>query len=248
MSIGYWSHNKYYRMNVEELVTEFCGWKPLTDLISYAQEGRDQAFLTALFQTGGRVSEVLALMKRNFMIRSVEGVVVVTDMILLKRYKKLSEYVDSEGSRKWETEKLLTKRKQFPIKIAEPLTPILLKWLDHYENLLFPSPYKLGPLSRWWAYKLVRHLDKVIPEKLRTQLDLNKPLIKNGKEVKHKLNLWLHWFRSQRASQLVDNYNYEVLDLVDYFSWKKQDTALIYARRGWRGLASKMQATQITYV
>jgi len=85
--------------------------------------------------------------------------------------------------RKWKTQKLLAKRKQFPIKIAEPLTPILLKWLDHYENLLFPSPYKIGePLSRWWAYKLVRHLDKTIPERLRTQLGLNKPLIKMVKK------------------------------------------------------------------
>jgi len=247
--MSYWKLNDYYRMSVEKLVTGFCGWKALIELMNHAQQGRNQAFLTALFLTGGRVSEVLSLVKSNFIVARSEGVVIVSNMPLFKRYKKVAEYEDQEGHIKWETEKQETTRKQFPILIAEPMVSLLLEWLDKCNDLLFPSPYKIGkPLSRWWAYKLVRDLDQRIPEDLRDQLDLNKPLVKGKEKVKPRLNLWLHWFRSQRASQLVDNYGYEVLDLVDFFSWKKQDTALIYARRGWRGLASKMRATQITYV
>jgi hypothetical protein len=45
----------------------------------------------------------------------------------------------------------------------------------------------------------------------------------------------------------VLDYGYEVVDLIDYFTWEKYDTALRYAKKGWRGLAAKMQGP-ITYV
>lgn len=58
--------------------------------------------------------------------------------------------------------------------------------------------------------------------------------------------MWPHWFRAQRASQLVADYGFEVMDLVDFFRWEKSDVALTYARRGWRGLASKMRPVKYT--
>jgi len=247
---GYWSTHDYYRLCVKDFVEEFCGWTPLKQLIvEHATQGRDQAFLTTLFLTGGRVSEVLALQKQNFEVREAEGLILVRNMPLLKRYKKLSATQDTEGHKKWVTQKLVKTRKPFPIQLAEPLTPMLTDWLGKNEGLLFPSPYKVGePLTRQWAYHLIRTLDSQLPSSLREALGLNKPFIKDGKKINDRLHLWLHWFRSQRASQLVDNYGYEILDLVDYFSWQKYDTALTYARRGWRGLASKMQVAQVTYV
>jgi hypothetical protein len=68
------------------------------------------------------------------------------------------------------------------------------------------------------------------------------------KKISSTLHLWLHWFRSQRASQLVRDYGFEVIDLIKYFSWEKYETALHYAQKGWKDLASKMQARKITYV
>jgi len=250
MRVGYWLNHDYYRLSVKDYVEEFCGWTALKQLIvDYATQGRDQAFLTTLFLTGGRVSEVLALQKTNFEVREPEGLILVRNMPLLKRYKKLSK--DEEG--KWITQKLVKTRKPFPIRLAEPLTPILLEWLEKNEGLLFPSPYKIGfPLSRHWAYHLIRVLDSQLPRDLKEELGLNKKFIKTveGKQVEiaDVLHLWLHWFRSQRASQLVSDYGYEVIDLIDYFSWLRYDTALTYARKGWRGLAAKMQVAQVTYV
>jgi len=245
---GYWSFNKYYRLNVKDFIEEFCGWQPLKDLVGYASPDRDQGFIVALFLTGGRVSEVLALTRQNLEIRQAEGLIIVRNMNLLKRYKKLSESVDAQGKRRWVTERVEKKRKPFPIMMREPLTPILIEWLNKTQGLLFPSPYKLGfPLSRFWAYKLIRNLDNQISSELREDLGLNKPFVKDGKKISDRLHLWLHWFRSQRASQLVNDYGYEVIDLIDYFSWERYDTALTYARRGWKGLASKMQIAQVAY-
>ena len=247
--VGYWSQNKYYRLNVKDYVEGFCGWKPLKELVGNVESERDQAFITDLFLTGGRVTEVLGLKHQNFDVREAERVIIVRGMKLLKRYKKLSETVDPEGKKHWTTQNLLKVRKPFPIVLMEPLTPILLQWLNRTEELLFPSLYKIGfPLSRFWAYKLIRRLDKAISNNLREDLGLNKPFIKEGKKISDRLHLWLHWFRSQRASQLVSDYGYEVIDLVDYFSWERYDTALTYARKGWRGLASKMLTAQVTYV
>jgi len=246
---GYWSFNDYHRLNVKDFVEEFCGWKALMELSSYAYPGRDQAFVNTLFLTGGRVSETLALKRENFEVRHNEGLVLVRNMPLLKRYKKLSASINEAGKKEWVTEKLSKTRKPFPIIIREPLAPIFLDYLGKIDGLLFPSPYKHGfPLSRFWAYKLIRALDNRAPEELKEKLGLNKPFKANGVKIADTIHLWLHWFRSQRASQLVSDYGYEVIDLIDFFSWERYDTALTYARKGWRGLASKMQIAQVTYV
>ena len=249
LKVGYWASHDYYRLNVKDFVEEFCGWTPLKQLCDYAVPGRDQAFLTTLFLTGGRVSEVLALQKQNFEVREAEGLILIRNMPLLKRYKKLSATLNAEGHKKWVTQRLIKTRKPFPIRLAEPLTPILTGWLGKSQGLLFPSPYRIGlPLTRFWAYHFIRTLDSQIPESLRENLGLNKPFIKDGVTISDRLHLWLHWFRSQRASQLVSDYGYEVIDLIDYFSWERYDTTLTYARKGWRGLAAKMQIAQVTYV
>ncbi|MBS7616231.1 site-specific integrase [Candidatus Bathyarchaeota archaeon] len=244
--VGHWSSHTYARLSVKDFVEEFCGWQPLCELINHAESGRNRAFLACLFLTGGRVGEVLSLRKENFELRRRERVLIVRGMPLLKRYKKTAEQVDVSGKKHWVTEKVQATRKPFPILLREPLTPILLAWIEQSKDLLFPSPYKHGePLSRFWAYHFIRSLDKTLPLELKQKLGLDKPFIKNGKLVADKLHLWLHWFRSQRASQLVSDFGFEVADLVDYFSWEHYGTALTYARRGWKGLASKMRKAKL---
>jgi integrase len=241
---GYWATHPYIRLNVKDYSEEWVGYQPLLELIELASQPREQAFLSALFLTGGRVSEVLALRKNNFEIRKRERVIVVRNMPLLKRYKKLSEVKDEEGRRKWVTEKLQKTRKPFPIPLKEPLTPYLLGWLDslpNEDNLLFESPYNVGkPLTRFWAYHVIRDLDNRLTPELRQKLGLDKPFVVDGKVVKDKLHLWLHFFRSQRACCLVSEYGFQLHDLIDWFSWEHIQTAMDYAKKGWRGLAEKM--------
>lgn len=236
---GNW--RKYVRLNVEEFVEEWIGWEPLISLIGHAKNERNKAFLATLFLTGGRVTEVLSLRKENFEIREFEGLIVVRGMRLLKRYRKVGE-IEENGKKKWITEKLVKTRKPFPILLNEPLTHILLDWLDKVKTLLFPSPYNPGrPLTRFWAYKLIRKIDSTISENLREKLGLNKPFTINGERVSDRIHLWPHWFRSQRACQLVSDYGFQLHDLIDWFSWEHVETAMRYSKRGWRGLAQKMK-------
>jgi len=242
--IGYWATHPYIRLNVRDYSEEWVGYEPLLELIELASQPREQAFLSALFLTGGRVSEVLALKKSMFEIRKRERVIVVRNMPLLKRYRKIEEIKDEQGRRKWVTEKLQKTRKPFPIPLKEPLTPYLLNWIEaipEEEGLLFPSPYRVGkPLSRFWAYHVIRGLDNRLTPELMQKLALHKPLVVDGKVVKDRLHLWLHFFRSQRACCLVSEYGFQLHDLIDWFSWEHIQTAMDYAKKGWRGLAEKM--------
>ena len=239
----------YARLSVRDYIEEFCGWNNLKAIIDYAGTEREQAFFSALFETGGRVSEVLALTKQNFILNEPKGVIIVRDMPLMKRYRKIKEIENPEETgRKWITEKIHKKRKQFPILLKEPLTPILLKWLEKTSDLLFPSPYRAGlPLTRFWAYYQIRKIDRKLPEDVRAALGLNKPFIYREYYISSRLHLWLHWFRSQRASQLVHDYGFEIMDLLNFFEWERYETALHYAKKGWRDLANKMQDVQVSY-
>jgi integrase len=240
---GYWATHPYIRLNVKDYSEEWVGYEPLLELIELASQPREQAFLSALFLTGGRTSEVLSLRKNMFEIRKRERVIVVRNMPLLKRYRKLSEVKDGKG-RKWITEKLQKTRMPFPILLKEPLVPYLLNWIEALPNedsLLFESPYNVGkPLTRFWAYHVIRDLDNRLTPELRSKLGLHKAFIKDGKIVKDRLHLWLHWFRSQRACCLVSEFNFQLHELLDYFSWEHIQTAMDYAKKGWRGLAEKM--------
>lgn len=53
-------------------------------------------------------------------------------------------------------------------------------------------------------------------------------------------NLFNHWFRAQRASQLAFEYGFDVHDLVEWFNWKDIETALHYSSKGYKSLAAKM--------
>jgi integrase len=242
--IGYWASHEYYRLNVKDYSEEWVSYTPLLELIELAKGPREKAFLSALFLTGGRVSEVLSLRKNNFEIRKRERVIVVRNMPLLKRYRKIEEIRDEHGRRKWITEKLQKTRKPFPIPLKEPLTPYLLNWIEAIpieDGLLFPSPYRIGkPLSRFWAYYSIIRLDEAVNPELRQKLGLDKPFVVEGVKVKDNIHLWLHFFRSQRACCLVSEFGFQLHDLIDWFSWEHIQTAMDYAKKGWRGLAQKM--------
>jgi len=269
---GYWSDHEnhpYRRMTVESL-EEFCGWPALKKLISYLDVPIQKTFFVTTFQSGGRVSEVLLLKKENFNVLPDDGVVKVSGMRCLKRYRKIDRYIDCKGHARWHTELKYELRKTFAIDRSEPFTPILERHLESItdpENYLFPTSQRHGkqflkthvsdeslkvngqvPYSRVWAYQIIRSINDNLPRDLKGKLGLLKPqLDEKGKKIKDELHLWLHWFRSQRASQLVADYNFDVLDLVKYFTWLDLATATRYANKGWRGLTAKMKNAHAVY-
>lgn len=257
---AFWSNHKYYRLNVVDFIKKFCGWSAIVELVRYASTELEKAFLAALFLSGGRIMEVLNLRKENFSVctREEDGekFLNVEDMPLEKRYKKIgAKFVGSDGKNHFETEKVFAVRNAFSIMLKEPLADILLNWINKSQGgLLFPSPYhhkgeKKGAksLTRHWAYKFVLFLDKLIPASLKEALNLNKPFMVNKTEenpegeLKAKtLHLWLHWFRSQRVSQLFRDYHFNVPELMEYFSWTKYETAVRYLHLSPEQFAGKM--------
>lgn len=217
--------------SVDKDVKEFCGWPTLKKIVTAAEADsylpqRDAGFIGACFCTGGRVSEVLGL--RAHMVEVYKGctprLVVVKGMPLLKRYKKIGELVDEKGDKHYETEPL-TLTRDFCFRSDEPMVKPFAVWVIHALNnnydWLFPSPVKSGePLSRNWAYWLVTRAG-------------------------HKLGMELypHWFRAQRASQLAVDYDLKEASLLEWFQWEKWETAKKYTKLGVAGMAKRMGVT-----
>jgi hypothetical protein len=106
---------------------------------------------------------------------------------------------------------------------------------------LFASPYTDKPLTRFWAYQLIRKVRDDLPKKLFKQLGLDRPFLDDkGNVIDSKIHLWLHWARSQRASQLSSEYDFKESELMEWFGWLHYKTALHYSHLGYEKLASKM--------
>jgi len=287
---GWWYDHPYNRLNVKDYVRQFCGWKALTELIQLIYDEKQKAFFVTLFLTGGRVTEVLLLMKSNFEVE--RNVVEVTDMRLLKKYKKLDEYIDPvTGKPRWHTEKFTRFRKPFTIQRREPFTPILEAWIKKTKDskivndpkkkpsdvYLFPSPQSHSrrymknlflsekaktkvnwyvpdangeiPYTLQWAYLIIRDVNNRASQGLKKRLGLLIPFRdKEGKKIADEIHLFLHWFRSQRASQLAKDYKLGVPELVDLFEWEDMKTAIRYAKMGGETLTEKMSKARVQYV
>lgn len=250
------SHHKrkYKRRSVKRDIKKlggFIGWTKLKFILKAvrrydqhtARQTRNVAFVCTLFETGGRISEVLALLKTHFRLRydTEPPIAIVSGMPLEKRYEKEGDYIECllchEHNDKWTrecegcgaslihngklryiTRKLDVKRNDFSIRLDEPLADPMVEWIKDCDGgLLFLSPYRDGPLSRQWAYNLVREAGKLVD-----------------------MHLYDHWFRGQRASQLADEYQLKEMDLLEWFEWEKVETAKQYTKLGPLGQARKM--------
>jgi len=227
----YWKEHgdEYTRASVGTDIEKFVGWDTLLELIhecenteyqitpvwenmGYAPEEyqdklrkRDQALIAALFLTGGRASEVAGIRVSNFNILPTE--IHVEGMRVLKRYKVVETIKNSDGSRTYITEPMEMTRGIFSINRDEVLVPYLLRWIQESEDYLFPSPSDKPYLSRQRIHQIVKEIGKRIG-----------------------LRLWVHWFRSQRASQLATEYGFTIHQLADWFRWSKLDTARTYTK------------------
>lgn len=230
----------YPRLNVETYVKKFCGWQPIQEMLKYADRERDSFFFTSLIKTGGRAKEVTGLTKSNFI--EDPPFIVVTNMQLEKHYRKKENPLPGEPT----TEKIYAIRNDFSIPLKEPLSQELLQGIaNSKEDLLFPSPYKKDehkPISRIRMYQIIRELNDKLPPKLKKELGLAIPFMDKTRTIKFsdEIHLWLHWARSQRASQLAAEYNFTEGELLEWFGWKDIKTATRYAHKGYVKLGNKM--------
>lgn len=212
-------------------VEGFCGWDFLLSLTEALDSPLYQGFMATLFETGGRVSEVLELNKKHFNLELHPAVIVVERMPVLKRFEVVEKMPDPQKKKgfRWITKKMRDYR-YFPIRKGEALVPYMLDWLK-----TAPSE-KLFDFDRFQALKMLRFAGKLLnkPIPLTRHKRENRPL--------KSPEIFPHLLRAERASQLASEYGFDVYPLRQFFGWKarKLDMAEKYASLDWKGLARRM--------
>jgi len=215
---------KHKDRSVENDVRGFCGWQFLGRVINEAED-QEKGLVVALFETGGRVSEVIKLRKRHFYLELNPEVIVVDAMPVVKKYEKISEIPDPKKKRgvRWVTQKKADSR-TIPIKKTDPLVPYLVNHYNKAKDYLFPS------MSRVEAFLIVRNIGKRMGDDI-----VPFSSIKTSQ-------LYPHWFRAQRASQLKSEYNFDLLALASFFRWKLPGMGAtpLYTYLSWEEMARRM--------
>jgi len=255
----------YHKRSIGEPdeVPEFIGWDKLLSIIDacnnidydlyyrdYCRE-RDKGLVAVLFLTGGRIGEVLSLTNDNFDFTPTKYCI-VSNMLLEKRFEKTGSWIEvlnempqgvharlyepqllENGKQIWkrkrwnttitsEKVKKLRVRKPFPIFKNEPLYPIMEAWITrNHSALLFPSP-------------------RLRKNKTRFMSTTNAWIIIHRLQELTRIQMWPHWFRSQRASQLFHEYGLTWEDLKMWFSWQSETMASLYAKTSPETLAERM--------
>lgn len=270
----YWQQHtdEYDRWAVGDL-PEFSGWQTLIDLILECENTRyyeksslftrdqnpdltvrelrstlvrrDKGLISTAFSTGGRISEVLMLKRKNFLI--FDKYVAVLNMPVIKRWRKIDEIAEvrdlydkpmGSDKRKWHlvpekgiwvkrkfvTEPVMDRRNRLHLPLHEPLSRLMADYVQQFndgENCLFPRYCKAGnpPISSSRAYQIFRDLGERLGLMKRDE---------QGRTVnEHVCN---HWFRSERASQLSQEYGFREFELKRFFSWTSDQMASRYAK------------------
>ncbi|MDH5448428.1 MAG: site-specific integrase [Candidatus Bathyarchaeota archaeon] len=220
-TIGYWATHEYSRRAVVDLDgKEFCGWGALAKMCEAAMDAsrytweqkflcqRDRALVAILFLTGCRAEEVARLRKSMFSFDEEwiygKGIPVVKSWRYIDN-KKTREEKQARGEKP--RTKSLQKTREIVFPRREPLSELLIEWLDQVQDYLFPSKFHrhrkhLSPIR---AYQIVTDLAK------RTGFDM-----------------WPHRIRSERASQLGSEYGYRTRDIMRFFAWESEKTARRY--------------------
>lgn len=233
-------------------VEDFCGWDFLMKLFTVTSSNFLQGLMAGIFGTGGRISEVLSLRKNMVLIDLHSDIIVIQNMPLLKRFEKVKG--NAGNVTKWKCKDHCKKRwnnqptpeeykihniveyvgwitkpikdyRTFPIRKDELTTPYFIAW---YEQVRGDNDL-LYPISRSTAFNKIRDIGK--------RLDMEIPFSNIPSS-----QLYVHWWRAQRACQLAFDYGFDDDDLDRFFGWKERRPRMSkkYASRGWIGMARRM--------
>jgi len=255
---------RYHKRSIGlDEVPEFIGWDKLLSIIHACDSldydiyyrdyciRRDKGLISTLFMTGGRIGEVVSLTKDNFDF-SPKQYCIINGMLLEKRFEKTASWIEvlheepkgahaklyepqllENGEQIWkrkrwrttiDTEKVkkLRIRKPFPIFKSEPFYIIMENYVKQsHTDLLFPS-------------------SRLRKNKTRFMTTTNAWIIINRLQKLTKIDMFPHWFRSQRASQLYNEYGLTWEELKQWFSWQSESMASLYAKSSAESLADRM--------
>lgn len=264
---GWWATHEYPKRRTIEDIIDFCGWDVLNNILNACERqpydtwrirhrnrafiiARDKALMVASFLTGGRVNEVLDLKVSNFDMNSSDEYIVISNMLLEKvyTYEQLkepiivtpNEYVELEDRehfrlenimgdkvyvKRWQTKRNVAQsiRKPFPIFKSDPLVPLMIRWIGIHkekDDYLFASTdirREGKSITSTRAYQIIMSVGRICG-----------------------VDIFPHWFRAQRASQLFKEWNLGWEELKLWFSWRTDVMAEKYARLSVDDLAARM--------
>jgi len=206
-------------------VREFCGWDTLGQILENAEPDWVRDAVVLLFKTGCRVSELT-------LIQDVKekGDFVRVWMGVRKKYEKVSEV---------EKVKCVGHCHMRWLKGQEPKPP-------HPHNLREYTGWVTRPVERVrvFSFPLAERWSDLFLEAVgRYQPRCRAWVYLKVREAGEKAGVRItpHWFRAQRACQLVEEYDFGDWELLEWFDWRNLQMAHHYARLGLRKLEEKMR-------
>lgn len=161
--------------------------------------------------------------------------------------------------RRFDTKPVVKIREEFPIPYFEPLTTITVEWIKEAKDFLFPTNHLGGKFYSDGVEKFAREYLGVKSRKWITKVfaystirEIGDRALKGSKlkvKMKPEFHLWCHWFRSQRASQLGQEYGFKETHLKRFFGWKvfKRSMPSLYAKVSTEELWQLMKPDKIKY-
>jgi len=190
----------------------WIGWSALEQAIrrieGYFPE-RNRALAAVLFLGGFRVSEVVGVPGqlpglRAGQVRVVGDFIVLENVCVLKKWRYTDAY-DEYGRRVRERVLEYTTR-AFPV--DEPLVPYFMDWVWTVRRSVI-DPEKAGELELFPVRR--KHVWRII---------------------RKYTGFWPHFFRAERAIQLVVEYGWSDSQLRSFFKWTNVKTIATYASLG----------------
>ena len=223
---GWWTTHKYSRRAVIDLSVEsFCGWQILLDMVEAANEKERYTPLEfpycserdkALVSTA---FETGGRLSEVVMLRK-SMFTIGDEWITVEKMPLLKRYRKLKNG---ETRRTPTTR-DFLFPRTEPLAPFVVQRVEEAQDYLFPSRYnrKNKHLGYCRAYQIICDLARRV-----------------------NFNCWPHRLRSERASQLGNEYKWSLEKILRFFYWKSASMGLRYSHSGLEDM--KLSMPQIDY-
>lgn len=222
----------YKRHSVDRDVRFFVGWKVLGELFQKVDNPRYKEVGLFAFKCAGRITETLGCRKEMFVVDRKADFIMVRNFPVLKNFKVKDKFIICErcgaqnnkfevqcyscnanllvtGKRKFITEKVHVTRLPFYIPLKEPFSEEMIPIIAKAKDYLFPSPYTERPYTRQWAWNVIKDYGRVVG------LD----------------SLYNHWFRSQRLTQVANEYGFDRDELKVFSGIKRDETLDKYVKK-----------------
>ncbi len=168
-----------------------------------AKNMRDSCLVALLFLSGRRIGEVLELKLKDFIIRTEEISFTTFNEKTFRSYPT-GKYLIQRGLKFYEVI-----NPTFPTvgPSGEALSPFILKHLESLtleDYVFYHTDNKQQHIGRSMAYRILISLEP---------------------------NIWLHWLRHERFTQLAKVYKDDPLPMHDFTFHKRFETTLGYIRK-----------------